>query len=99
MQPDVDSIHEVFVGVEGLGNQPDLHHGEEMVIAWRQVRTVRKVVENLAVEVPDQSTCASRGVGSRVVVQDNDGCSEHSAPFFLGGDQPPKIIQRFTINL
>ena len=24
MQPDVDSIHELFVGVEALGSQPDL---------------------------------------------------------------------------
>jgi len=41
MQPDVASIHELFVGVEALGSQLDLHLGEEMVIAWRQVRIVR----------------------------------------------------------
>ena len=49
MQPDVDAIPELFVGVEALGSQPDLHLGEEMVIAWCQVRTVRRVVENLSV--------------------------------------------------
>jgi len=38
-----------FVGVEALGRQPDLHLGEEMVIAWRQVRTERRVVENIPV--------------------------------------------------
>jgi hypothetical protein len=53
MQPFVDSIHELFVGVEALGSQPDLHFGEEMVIAWRQARTVRRVVENLRVEELD----------------------------------------------
>jgi len=53
MQPVVDSIHEFFVGVEALGSQPDLHLGEEMVIAWRQVRTVRRAVENLPVEELD----------------------------------------------
>ena len=53
MQPDVDSIHELFVGVEALGSRPDLHLGEEMVIAWRQVWTVRRVVENLTVEELD----------------------------------------------
>ena len=53
MQPVVDSIHELFVGVEALGIQPDLHLGEEMVIAWRQVQTVRRVVENLPVEKLD----------------------------------------------
>ena len=37
MQPDVDSIHELFAGVEALGSQPDLHIGEEMVIAWCKV--------------------------------------------------------------
>jgi hypothetical protein len=47
MQPFVDSIHDIFVGVEALGTQPDLHLGEEMLIAWRQVLTVRRVVENL----------------------------------------------------
>ena len=52
-QPDVDSIQEFFVGVEALGSQPDLHLGEEMVIAWCQVRTVRRVVENLPVEELD----------------------------------------------
>ena len=41
MQPVLDSIHEIFVGVEALGSQTDIHHGEEMVIAWYQVRTVR----------------------------------------------------------
>jgi hypothetical protein len=50
MQPVVDFIHELFVGLEALDSQPDLHLGEEMVIAWRQVQTVRRVVENLPVE-------------------------------------------------
>jgi hypothetical protein len=53
MQPVVDSIHALFVGVEVLGSQPDLHLGEEMVIAWRQVHTLRRVVENLPVEELD----------------------------------------------
>jgi hypothetical protein len=53
MQPVVDSNHELFVGVEALGNQSDLHLGEEMVIVWRQVRTVRRVVENLPFEELD----------------------------------------------
>jgi hypothetical protein len=50
LQPVVDSIHELFVGVEALGIQPDLHLDEKMVIAWRQVRTLRSVVANLPVE-------------------------------------------------
>jgi len=50
MQPGFDAIHELFVGVEKLGIQPDLYLGEEMVIAWCQVRTERRVVENLPVE-------------------------------------------------
>jgi len=41
MQPVVDSIHEVFVGVEVLDSQPDLHLCEEMVVAWCQVWIVR----------------------------------------------------------
>jgi len=53
MQPVVNSIHELFVGVEALCSQPDLHLGEEMVIAWRQFRTVRRVVEDLPVEELD----------------------------------------------
>jgi hypothetical protein len=53
MQPVVDSIHELFVGVEALGSQPDLHLAEKMVIAWRQVRTLRRVVENLPIEELD----------------------------------------------
>jgi hypothetical protein len=47
MQPVFDSIHELFVGVEALSTQPDLNLCEEMLIAWRQVRTERRVVENL----------------------------------------------------
>jgi len=35
--------------------------------------------------------------GPRVVVQENDAFSEHPARFDL--DRPPKLIQRFTINL
>jgi hypothetical protein len=50
MQPVVDSIHELFFDVEGLGSQPDLHLGEEMVLTWREVRTERRVVEILPVE-------------------------------------------------
>jgi len=42
MQPVVDSIHELYVGVEALGSQLDLHLAEEMVVVWRQVRTVRR---------------------------------------------------------
>jgi hypothetical protein len=52
MQPDVDNIHELFIGVEAMGSQPD-HLGEEMVIAWHQVRTVRRVVKNLPVKELD----------------------------------------------
>jgi hypothetical protein len=53
MQPVVDSIHELFIVVEVLGSHPDLHLGEEMLIAWRQVRTVRRLVENFLVEELD----------------------------------------------
>jgi hypothetical protein len=53
MQSVLDSIHKLFVAVEVLGSQPALHLGEEMVIAWRQVRTVRRVAENLPVEALD----------------------------------------------
>jgi len=53
MQPVVDSIYELFVSLEALGSQPDLHLGEEMVIAWCQVWTVRRVVENLPGEERD----------------------------------------------
>ena len=53
MQVAVDAIPVLFVGVETLGSQPHLHLGEEMLIAWRQVRTVRGVVENLPVEELD----------------------------------------------
>jgi hypothetical protein len=53
MQPGFDSIRELFVGIEALGTQPDLNLGEEVVIAWRQIRTVRRVVESLPVEAVD----------------------------------------------
>jgi len=53
MQPGFDAIHELFVGVETLGSQPDLHLGEKMVIAWHRVKTVRRLVENLPVEELD----------------------------------------------
>jgi len=53
MQPDADSVHKLFVSVEALGSQPDLHLGEKIVITWCQVRTVRRVVENLPVEELD----------------------------------------------
>jgi hypothetical protein len=81
MQPVFDSIHELFVGVEALGSQPDFQLGEEILIAWRQVRTVRRVVKNLPVEEFDYSICASRGVGPRVVVQEG-AFSEHPAHLF-----------------
>jgi hypothetical protein len=83
MQQVVDSIHELFVGVEVLGNQPDLHLGEETVIAWCQIWTVRRVVKNLPVEEFDYGICVSFGVGPRVVVQDSNTFSEHPAPFVL----------------
>jgi hypothetical protein len=53
MQPVLDSIHELFVAVEVLGIQSHLHLGEEMVIAWRQVRIVRRLVEYLQDEAFD----------------------------------------------
>jgi hypothetical protein len=53
MQPVVDSINELFIGAEAPGSQPDLRLGEEMVITWCQVWTVRRVVENLPFEELD----------------------------------------------
>jgi hypothetical protein len=53
MQPVGDSILELFVGVETLGSQRDLHLDEEIIVAWRQVRTVRRMVEILAAEELD----------------------------------------------
>jgi hypothetical protein len=47
MQPAVNCIHELFIGVEALGSQPDLHLGD------RQNRTVRRMVENFPVEEID----------------------------------------------
>jgi hypothetical protein len=67
--------------VEALVTQSDLHLGEEMVIAWRGVQTVRRVVENLPVEELDEIICASRGVGPRVVVQE-DAFSEYPGLLF-----------------
>jgi hypothetical protein len=52
-----------------------------MVIAWRQVQTVRRAVENLPVEEIYESTCASRGVGPLVDVQE-DAFSEHPGHLF-----------------
>jgi hypothetical protein len=52
MPPVGDSIHEIFADMEALGGQPD-HLVEEMAIAWCQVRTVRRAVENLPVEELD----------------------------------------------
>ena len=52
MQSVVDSVHELSVVVEALGSKQD-HLGEEVVITWRQVRPVRRVVENLPVEERD----------------------------------------------
>jgi hypothetical protein len=81
MQSVFDSIHEHFVGLGALDTQPDFHLGEKMVIACRQIRTVRRVFENLPVEELDESICASRGVGPRVVVQEN-AFSEHPDHLF-----------------
>jgi hypothetical protein len=53
MQSVLDSIRELFVAVEVLGSQPDLHLGEKMVIAWCQLGIVRRVVKNLPVEALD----------------------------------------------
>jgi len=53
MSPVAHSIHELFVGVEALGSQPDLHLDEGIVIAWCQVQTVRRVAENLPIEELD----------------------------------------------
>jgi hypothetical protein len=53
MQPVVDSLHELFVGVEALGTQPHLHLGEEMLITWYQVCTVQRVVKNIPTEELD----------------------------------------------
>jgi hypothetical protein len=62
------SIHELFVGVEALGSQPDLHLCGEMVVSWRQIWTIRRVDENLPVEELDWSICVSRCMGPHVVV-------------------------------
>ena len=96
MQP-VDSIHELFVGVEALGSQPDLHLGEEMVIAWRQVRIIRGGRKISHLKRLSNPVVRAAVWGPGVVVQQNDAFSDYPAPFYL--DQPPKIIQCFTINL
>ena len=49
----LDSIHEFCVGLEAVGSQRKLHFVQDMAIAWRQVRSVRRVVENLRVEELD----------------------------------------------
>jgi hypothetical protein len=95
MQPVVDSIHELFVGVEALGTQPDLNLGEEMVIAWCQVRTVRRVVKNLPVESLIKAFVRAAVWGCALLCR--------RMPLVCIPDirliQPLKLIQRFTINL
>nr|CAD7201367.1 unnamed protein product [Timema douglasi] len=50
-QPFVDPIHELLIGLETLGTQPDLHLSGEMVVVCCQVRALRGMVRNLSVQL------------------------------------------------
>jgi len=83
MQPVVDSIHELLVGVEALGSQPDLHLGEEIVVVWRQVRIVRSGRKSPKLKSLGKTFARAAVWGPCVVVQENDAFSEQPAPFFF----------------
>lgn len=44
-------FHELLVGFKAPSSRPDRHLAEEMAVTWCQIQTVRRVAENLPVEL------------------------------------------------
>jgi len=83
MQP-VDSIHELFIGVEALVSQPDLHLGEEMVGSRLAPGLDCKGCSKIS-QLKSLSETFVRAAmwGPHVVVQENNAFSEHPVPFLF----------------
>lgn len=67
----VDVINHFHIGFKMLSNQPNIHHGEEMVVTQRQVWTIRLQVENILSELFSKTLCKPQYVAMHYCAQEH----------------------------
>jgi hypothetical protein len=86
-QPRFDTFHQLLIIAEELWLQPVLQVGEQVAVAWSEIRAVSRVVKQLPVEMLYQCSSAScyTRMRTRIVMEEHYTVCQHSTPFILNG--------------
>jgi hypothetical protein len=84
-QPHFDTFHQLSFIVEALWSQPVFQVGKRMVVAWSDIRAVRRLVKQLPVEMLQQCSSANSCMRMRFVMEEHYTGYQHSMPFVLNG--------------
>jgi hypothetical protein len=96
-QPRFNTFHELII-IEVLRSQLVFQLGEEAVVAWCEIRAIRRVVKQLPVEMLQQCSSASSCtiMRTRIVMEEHYTGALHIC--FLN-DRPPTVILMFCNTL
>jgi hypothetical protein len=84
-QPRFDTFHQLRIIVEALRSQPVLQKGKRVVVAQSEIRTVRRVVKQLPVQMLQQCSSASSSMRTHIDMQEHCIVCQHSMTFVLNG--------------
>jgi hypothetical protein len=86
-QPCFDTFHQLIITVAALWSKPVLQVGKQVVVAWREIRAVRRVVKELQAEMLLQcwSTSSCKSMWTHAVMKGHYTRCQHSMPFVLNG--------------
>jgi hypothetical protein len=91
-------FHQLLI-VEVLWSQPvlQLSTGKQMVVTWREIRTVRRMVKQLPVEMLQLCLSASSCMQTSIVMEERYPGGQHSMPFVLNGPMRSFLALRKTL--
>jgi hypothetical protein len=95
-QPLFDTFCQLLIIVEILWSQPVSHVGKQVAVAWSEIRTLRRLVKQLPVEILQQCSSASSCMWTCIVMEQHETRCQHSVSFVLNG--PIQFFQCLAIQ-
>jgi hypothetical protein len=87
-QPCSDTFHLLPIITEALWATSVLQVGKQVVVARSEIRSLRRLVKQLQVEILHQCLSASGSMQTYIVIEEHYTGCQHFTPFFLNGPMP-----------
>jgi hypothetical protein len=96
-QPRFGTFHQLLIIVELLWLQPVLQVGKRVLVAQSEIRTVRRVVKQLPVEMHQQCSSVSSCMWMRIAMEVHSTICQHSKLCVLNGPTQFFLVFRSTL--